>query len=803
MAEDTGKKVEDIFERLKKAQADQERASYKLSRTMDDLSEMALKDLTNKLKIAAKQTGYLTDEQLKLLSNSKDVTKNAKDLAEALDHQEKIIKPLNDLLSDYSDAVKKINEQTDITSHRKILEIEISKSAYLAGLHNLKLTEDQAVEILKNKKAFEESSQAAQESAGKLNDWSKHLDNAITAGKSWVKTNVSMAEAGKLLKSALYQSIDELNKATAVGLQDSFLSIGLEAVKLKMSFDQFSDIISKNRDIIRQLGGGTAGVKEFSEQLKKASEPLSFMGKAGTDATALFTGTLKTMGVAMGRDGEMFGKTMTRTQKAFIRWGAVYGDTAEQVDDLLQSQMKGTRVQNLMVGMNLTQRDQLAQEIMLRTDNLKMMGLSNDEIKDFNARLEHAYDPNTLDPAKVIKDAAMSSTFLSMVGNKHPEDKQLQEAVDVLKKISSDFGKTGDKDKALADLAAHQKEVEIFGAARKKELSEGGLVGNIGVNKILGSGGEFGGILNELSQKAATNVAERKTISKAQADKIESETNKPNILVKKVMDARDIKQSADAALESTAGKAFLGVSAAAGALILNFTKLGKVLDNIGDGGILGSAASTAEGVATGGLVSNAISKVGKNVGGLGKFGKFGGAALAGGTALYQGYNAHEDYTQGKITEKEKDKKYGEAIGGFGGALTGGAAGAGYGAMIGSIVPVVGTAIGAALGGIIGGGLGYFGGSEVGGMAGNKFGDNSKINTNPIQFGDKTDTTSQPKDSSIASTVTLDNLHDKNILDENKKQTDLLEKLVNNTSSRQQIDKRTLYKKPMTTVSSNL
>jgi len=106
--------------------------------------------------------------------------------------------------------------------------------------------------------------------------------------------------------------------------------------------------------------------------------------------------------------------------------------------------------------------------------------------------------------------------------------------------------------------------------------------------------------------------------------------------------------------------------------------------------------------------------------------KLGGALVAGGMALYegyQGYTAADQLVESGATNEEtgqkftqRDEKAGKteavtkAAGGFGGALGGAAAGA----AIGSVVPVVGTAIG----GLIGGALGYF----AGGAAGEAVGD---------------------------------------------------------------------------------
>jgi hypothetical protein len=165
---------------------------------------------------------------------------------------------------------------------------------------------------------------------------------------------------------------------------------------------------------------------------------------------------------------------------------------------------------------------------------------------------------------------------------------------------------------------------------------------------------------------------------------------------------------------------------------------------VGGGGAEGGGSSVAGDLAEAAL-DNAGGKGGKGKM-LGKAGKFlsrnagkimkvGGAALAVGTAAYEGYNEYQDAKEeektanadvdakvasgelskadaAKMKKENTDKagvKKGEAVGGAVGGGGGALAGAAAGAAIGSIIPGVGTIIG----GAVGGAIGYWGGKKAG------------------------------------------------------------------------------------------
>lgn len=585
MAKETDQ-ITDTFARLSRAASEQDLISRKLTKTMEILSDSALKKFTSDLKDAAKQTNLLNDEQLKLIKNSSD-------LAEAIEYQEKLVSDYNKLQKEYKKRQEEINAQQDKTVRLKAAELKQAEILYKEERDKINLTDEQIAQLEHSTESFRTLSDGIEAVAIKMNFWKKHIDSALSVGKTWIAQNVSAETSFKLLKGALTQSIDELNKATAVGLQDSFMRIGIEAVKLKLSFDEFLDIISKNRDIIRQLGYGTKGVEAFSARLQEASKPLAFMGRDGTIATSKFIESLKSSGIAM-KDTEQFGKTMTKTQHTFIRWRRVYGDTADSFEDVIDSQMKGLTVQNQMIGMNKTQRDQLRDEIVLRTENLKNLGLSNDQIKAFSDRLEETLNPHTVNVGQTIKQAALSKEYYKQLAATQPQNKELQDAVGAIDKTldqliahpfegASNFRGNLQKNMTPAQIQALG---QASGSAYNGEQSTGTMLSMQKMEQ--GGGGLLSTLQDTLMRPAAVAQAAGLSVTpgeaKKQGDIAQQQADHQSLLVGTIADARDALQQYTAIMQSTAGKGLLGLADAAAAAALSLGKFGASLKGDKEGG---------------------------------------------------------------------------------------------------------------------------------------------------------------------------------------------------------------------------
>lgn len=695
MAEPNTKAVEtqftNLIDKLSRSQQEQERVATRLSKTLDELGKTAVDKLTKSLSEAAKKTGLLNDEHLALIKTSRD-------LSDAIEHQERLADEASNAQKKYTKAIQesaKAQSALHIGNATKVAEAQ-----YDADLERLGLSRDSAKVLVENNKAFKHQAASLIDSAESLDYFAKNIDNATSAAKGWLAKTFTLTTAFELLKKSVTQQITELNKATAVGLQDSFVSIGWEAMKLKMTFEEFNDLIAKNRDIVVQLGAGATGIKNFSALINKSSEDLAYMGKDGIMATGRFIGTLKTMGMT-AKDSvehtEDFSKAMKSTQKHFKEFSAIYGDNYDQFADLIESQMMGEVVQSKLTGLNKTQAAQLREEIMLRTDNLKALGLTNDQIKDFGKGLDEAFNPHKNEQAQKMQQAEMFKSQVATIAQMQPENKDLQDAMGALNHYADmvEGGATPDQiEKYMSENASafkaysgaldknNQTQADLFKQGRKNEALMYQYIPNALGEKSGAVGAQatkFGGeaLLAQKQGLGLTGVAPQDV--KATRDDAVKGAEAQDLYNKRLVDLRDVTQTVSAIMSNSLVVGLLGVGAGLGYLLMASGRAGAALDMF-----------AAKAMGAGGMGGKGGPLGDFGGGGKGKLGGFakGGALALGGIAL--------SYAGSKLNEGGHDQ-----LGAGADILGTTAEWAGTGAMIGSVVPGLGTGIGAAVGGGLG------------------------------------------------------------------------------------------------------
>jgi len=664
--------LEALLDKLRRSQVEQERVSTRLAKAMDDLGSNAISGLDKALRSAAKNSGLLTDEHLELI-------KTTKDLNDAIEHQERLTEKA-------IEAQKKLHKAAE-------WELEIAQDQYELDIKALGLTHEQVKNLIDNNAQFKKLAGKQIDAAESLDHFTKHVIGADSALGGWIKKTFTMSAAMDKLSESIKQQVDELNKATAVGLQSSLMQINLGAGKLRMTFDEFSDIISKNRDVIRQMGGGAEATHKFANELKDASQGLAFMGKDGTIATTRFIDSLKSTGISM--TDPQFSKAMGHMQKDFIKTSGVFGDTAEQYADIIESQLKGASVQNLLIAASKEQRLKIQDEIRARVTNMKTLGLSNEQIKEFNASLENIYDPSKNQEVQKIQEGEMTKSMFQQIAEMQPENNDFAKAMPTLLKLATmqengataaDFQKAVDESgssmlalgKAMAEMEKKQQKLYDEG-----KYSEALMLKNT-MNHFREEGGGLAKVLTEGSTKIAEADASGKSISvenrKKQETAVEKSVADPDLYIKSLSVARDAMQQVSSLMSNSLIKAIEGTVLGFGALLLSSGKFGKALEGLSlymqqqkAGSNIPGAANSPKGGA--------------------KPSKFGGFIKGGGLALIGEVG---EYAGDKMQENGYEKS-GAAVS----TLGQGAKWAGYGAMLGSVIPGPGTAIGATVGGAAG------------------------------------------------------------------------------------------------------
>lgn len=763
MAQDLNTKpIEDAFERMARSIRNQEQSSYKLSEAFDKLGEAGVKDLTEKIKAAAKQSGFFTAAQLKLI-------KTTQDLEDAIKHQEKDLGKRSDaekeLRASIRETIKLIKSETQFSQ----AEVDASKASLKLKFEALAKMKQEDAAKKASIDAFKDHTAALIENATSIVSWQYYLNKSKDSINGFVASQFTAKKSLEMLKTAGIQLIDEFNKVTAVGLQGSFVAISYEAVKLKLTFDEFSGIIAKNYDVINQLGGGQLGIEKFSSQLKDASTNLSFMGRDGTLATARFYETLKTFGDTAG--SKHFTTAMKTTQDEFVKFQGRYHDTAESFADLMESQTDAASMQRRLNGLDNIARDQLTSEIYLRAENLKNMGLSNEQIKEFNGKLESLYNPQKADETKVIKEAEMTMTYVTQLAQQSGSQ-TLQASMPFLRELMDYKRKGGniaDKMKTpegQALLKGINEGNSLLEKQRKDIVDMGGdaITQQTTLARLNALGGDTTTALLSLSTLIGKAEREGKPLTAEQNAKADAESKAAQAkAVDKTTEAmealRDASQWASAIMKNSLVAGVLAAGTALIAFGLGVWKVSKALTLL-------AAASERAAIASGIPVPGG----GPAASGSGKGRKYGRAALgaaAGGGLLYAG----------------------SELGGQGGpektpwANTGSKAldWAGTGALLGALVPGLGElgiseAVGGAIGGVAGAGVGMY-------QNWNDFGSNtSKINqtsAGPEATAEHAVAVAAETEAGQSQSTTPAEKSN-NIIEELKKHTDILLQISRNT-----------------------
>ena len=388
------KSIDDVFDKIAKRQLEQERAAYKLQAAFNTLSEVSIKKLMDEVKNTSVGLGVLNSEQASLIKNSED-------LADALLVAEKTAEKVKKAQDDLSKTLKTANTQ----------DAKLANEEYKRTLKNLNLKEDEAEALVKNVEALKQSTEGHIENSKKFDKLKKSVESVTASARDWFSSNINATAAMNRLVKGVSQGYDEFVKLSRVGLQGTLIEVNKQALQLRMTFDEFSEVVSKNRDIVNIFGGGSGGIQKLGDSIDMlsrntidAASDLSYMGKDGRLATARFFTTIKMMGTSV-KDGKAFTGTMRNLQKQFKEFNAIYGDSYEDYAKLIEGQFESSGVQQRLLGVNKSQISLVQQEIFERTKNLKLMGMSNDQIDVFNKKLEDLYDPNKNNQEQKVSEA--------------------------------------------------------------------------------------------------------------------------------------------------------------------------------------------------------------------------------------------------------------------------------------------------------------------------------------------------------------------------------------------------------------
>lgn len=409
----TMKKLDSIFDHLDRTLAEHHKMSSKLTRSLQELNDAGVNKLIKSMREQLKLTGAFNSAAI-------DLIKDANSLGAALDK-------LEDHYADIKKAEAKVEKQRSkiLNEYGKdhVKAAKVLDKLYQEELKKLKLTTKQA-------NAIEDTINNIKDASEQLRKEAKAAHNVSNFGKNLKKNSIvdwflqkarGLIEVDKgfhNLASAMNEGIDQWVKLSKVGLQGTFVQVQKSALSLGVTFDEFSDMIAKNRGLINQLGGGADGVQRFSDMLKRQSAELEpILGpKNARIATSEFMTNLQQGGVnVMSQAGQSAVKNMTAN---WIKMAKEFGDEPKVFADMIKQQLEDETVTNRLIAAGKDHTAAIMAEIQARSENEKQLGLSTQQLIEFNKRVNQALNPETTDIQKDQTDAIRFKTAMTALQRK-------------------------------------------------------------------------------------------------------------------------------------------------------------------------------------------------------------------------------------------------------------------------------------------------------------------------------------------------------------------------------------------------
>lgn len=650
-------------------------------------SSAAIDKVTPALIAAAKNTSLLSDEL-------KEEIKTFKGAAKALDEISKRMGAVKDLEKAFKEGKR--------TAHGVSTELSALGISLEAGA----TVNDRVTKTLAKLAAESEAATAAQQAATRvLSSSSVKLAKEFEGMRSRVIENVAsfgtLGTTVKLASKAITQFYDIGIDLASKGMLGAAAQLTIAAPKLGLLVSEISELAGKNRGIINSLGGGTVGMEKFFNTVAEGRKGLEIFGK---DSSKIYAGFLD----VLNKNGAGFGNTKTKEdtikyadqlKNQFREMSALFGDTADgftgYYDQLLQSEGMQARLNSLDAeAIRLTMQDNIQS-----TRQLRLLGLTTEQLTTMNKTLEAQYNPNKNRQSETIKEAftAKQSLLLSArdAGSTNPLEAQrmLNGGAEQLQKFF--LASAQQKEKMRADPAMVQafKDAAVLASARAtaRENDTGSL----------GAGASFKGMGSVmLRDQAGTNldIAEKigndlLSAKRAGLDKNNiQDVRDSNLLQNGLVTGKNGNVEATAAakafgdlriaIDTTVATLSSPLAIATAALIAGFVTV------TGSAGYLAralTAAAAAAGLGGGNIpggVKGGAGKAGKLLKGGAKL--LGKAGIAGAAAVGSGMAADA---------LGRDNAIGAGADVLGSMATG--------AAVGSIIPFVGTGIGAVAGGAYG------------------------------------------------------------------------------------------------------
>ena len=603
-------------------------AARTMGQASEKLSNVGVDKLTEELKKSLKTRQLLNDAE-----------------ADAIDDAKKMAATLDTLEKQY-EAVRKIEEAAEKQKKRalksagkagqdpaNIKKAEDAAKKYVAAkLEEIDLTEDQANRLKQHIPLIRQETESRAKAIASTDGLRKMHEGLSKSIGDQIKGFASFGTSVMLLKKAFFNSYETMNRLTNKGLLGTFTTLQVMAPKLLISAQELEEIINKNRDLVNQFGGGIQGVEAFGQEVSNVRGELKYLGQGATKAAAQFIELSKKSGLTP-KDGVAYRKNLNQSIESFKQFSAMFGDSPEQYASLMESLQDEENIRQRLNGLSKSQLAIELEEQRQRAYNLKLMGLSNEQIVEFNRKIAAIYDPKRSGQlGERGKNAAMTRSTVNMMiaqlsrGSAEDQAKAaaLQGQLGAFDQISRAAGPTGSA-KQLSDALANNPQAMKAFAEAFNEITQNKSGTQAEITAIMGEGmGPLRDAMLSQGNALSTANAQGKNLTGMQPDQLKDleQKNRKELLA---------DQSATAASLVAMTTAIEGVKTIleqpfAQALMGAVAGLWAFTTAVGVKGILGALGSLGSGIK--GVASLLIGNGGL-MGILGRLGAVGAAGAAG------------------------------------------------------------------------------------------------------------------------------------------------------------------------------
>lgn len=558
------------------------------------------------------------------------------------------------------------------------------------------------------------------DATAKMSRSSVRLSKELDGMRSRVTANIqkfftltsALGLATKAVTKFYDLGLDLVNK----GMVGAMMTVTTQAALLKMNVSELSELLGKSKGTIQALGGGAQGIDRFMSAIKRTNEGLELFGKDASKISSKILDTLTKNGAGFGNKkiGEETLIWAGKMRDQYKEMYALFGDSAEEFASYYDEMLKSESLQARLNSMSSTQIRIMLQENMKRYENLRLLGLSNEQITTMNKTLETLYNPNKNRQVEAVRERYLGRAALQMSSNdlinsgdkeQMAVGKRLQEAIstgayDQLRRMSPQVRQdAAANDPKMRQLLQDMAKNDDYQRIRRDATGGEESIYGYGASAARAGAGEQHELMTKLGQmfnqastqgrdKYAGNTPEALRNKQRQRDLAGFKTNADGSIGDMTASAEAfvaLRNAVDQVTSLMSNPLVAALGAATAALVL-FT---------------GSLATASVAGARG-----ALGKLGSGAGKLMRGGLGGAARLAGVAGLaYEGYNIYDKATDPKASKLDVATQIAESASKLSSAAIGAAAGAALGT---AILPGIGTAIGS----VIGGATGYWGAGKI-------------------------------------------------------------------------------------------